>query len=185
MKLATFFSSSTTRMRMPEGRTGSVTARIAERAVALRSLAGAAGGMRAAPDRVRISPSPRAPRGDVSSTARRPSFCRRLTGNVWDAEDLVQDTLLRAFGTLGSVHVRIENPRAYLLRTATDLRIDTVRRRESEATALAEPGDGGTDPAAPGDRPRRGNGPAAVPRTPGASSRRPEGALRLPPGGDR
>jgi len=66
-------------------------------------------------------------------------FCRRLTGNVWDAEDLVQDTLLRAFGTLGSVSVRIENPRAYLLRTATNLWIDTVRRRESEATALAEP----------------------------------------------
>ena len=77
-------------------------------------------------------------------------FCRRLTGNVWDAEDLVQDTLLRAFGTLGSVSVRIENARAYLLRTATNLWIDTVRRRESEATALAEPRESGTSPAAPG-----------------------------------
>ena len=38
-------------------------------------------------------------------------YCRRLSGNLWDAEDLVQDTLLRAFGTLGSVHARIENPR--------------------------------------------------------------------------
>src|SRR5712692_1483954 len=66
-------------------------------------------------------------------------YCRRLTGNLWDAEDLVQDTLLRAFGTLGSVHVRIENPRAYLLRTATNLWIDTVRRRGSETTTLAEP----------------------------------------------
>ncbi|HJQ84891.1 MAG TPA: RNA polymerase sigma factor [Candidatus Binatia bacterium] len=65
-------------------------------------------------------------------------YCRRLTGNVWDAEDLVQDTLLRAFGTLGSIHVRVENPRAYLLRTATHLWIDTVRRRGSEASALAE-----------------------------------------------
>src|SRR5882724_13648887 len=26
------------------------------------------------------------------------SYCRRLAGNVWDAEDLAQDTLLRAFG---------------------------------------------------------------------------------------
>ena len=64
-------------------------------------------------------------------------YCCRLTGNVWDAEDLVQDTLLRAFGTLGSVFTRIENPRAYLLRTATNLWIDTVRRRGSEATARA------------------------------------------------
>ncbi len=66
-------------------------------------------------------------------------YCQRLSGNLWDAEDLVQETLLRAFGTLGSVHARIENPRAYLLRTATNLWIDTMRRRGSEATALAEP----------------------------------------------
>ncbi|MEN8161275.1 MAG: RNA polymerase sigma factor [Myxococcota bacterium] len=65
--------------------------------------------------------------------------CRRLTGNVWEAEDLVQDTLLRAFATLGSIHHEVRNPRAYLLRTATNLWIDTVRRREREATALAEP----------------------------------------------
>ncbi len=65
-------------------------------------------------------------------------YCRRLTGNIWDAEDLVQDTLLRAFGTLGSTFTRVANPRAYLLRTATNCWIDTVRRRGSEATALAE-----------------------------------------------
>src|SRR5215475_15648078 len=64
-------------------------------------------------------------------------YCRRLTGNLWDAEDLVQDTLLRAFGTLGSIHHQIRNPRAYLLRTATNLWIDTVRRRGTEATVLA------------------------------------------------
>jgi hypothetical protein len=27
-------------------------------------------------------------------------YCRRLAGGVWDAEDLVQDTLLRAFGAI-------------------------------------------------------------------------------------
>ena len=64
-------------------------------------------------------------------------YCRRLTGNLWDAEDLVQDTLLRAFGTLGSIHHQIRNPRAYLLRTATHLWIDTVRRRGTEAAVLA------------------------------------------------
>jgi RNA polymerase sigma-70 factor (ECF subfamily) len=62
------------------------------------------------------------------------AYCRRLTGNVWDAEDLVQDTLLRAFGALGSVHHAIANPRAYLLRIATNLWIDTLRHREIEVT---------------------------------------------------
>jgi RNA polymerase sigma-70 factor (ECF subfamily) len=71
-------------------------------------------------------------------------YCRRLTGNLWDAEDLVQDTLLRAFATLGHIHHQIGNPRAYLLRVATNLWIDAVRRRVTEAAALAvraaEPG---------------------------------------------
>ncbi len=67
------------------------------------------------------------------------AVCRRLTGNVWEAEDLVQDTLLRAFATLGSIHHEIRSPRAYLLRTATHLWIDTLRRRQREAKALAEP----------------------------------------------
>ncbi len=65
------------------------------------------------------------------------AYCRRLTGNLWDAEDLVQDALLRAFGTLGHVHHEIANPRAYLLRTATNLWVDTVRRRVTEAAAIA------------------------------------------------
>jgi len=64
-------------------------------------------------------------------------YCRRLAGNLWDAEDLVQDTLLRAFATLGSIHHEIENPRAYLLRVATNLWIDAARRRENEARTLA------------------------------------------------
>jgi RNA polymerase sigma-70 factor (ECF subfamily) len=60
-------------------------------------------------------------------------YCRRLTGNLWDAEDLVQDTLLRAFATLGSVQHEIANPRGYLLRVASNLWIDVARRRELEA----------------------------------------------------
>jgi len=64
------------------------------------------------------------------------AVCRRLTGNLWEAEDLVQDTLLRGFATLGSIHHEIENPRAYLLRMATNLWIDAQRRRASEAQAL-------------------------------------------------
>jgi DNA-directed RNA polymerase specialized sigma24 family protein len=28
-------------------------------------------------------------------------YCRRLTRDVWEAEDLLQDTLLRGFGAIG------------------------------------------------------------------------------------
>jgi RNA polymerase sigma-70 factor (ECF subfamily) len=64
-------------------------------------------------------------------------YCRRLTRDLWDAEDLVQDTLIRAFAALGKHHPAVERPRAYLLRTATHCWIDTLRRRGSEARALA------------------------------------------------
>jgi RNA polymerase sigma-70 factor (ECF subfamily) len=62
-------------------------------------------------------------------------YCRRLTSNIWDAEDLVQETLLRAFGQWGVTYPNIRNPRAYLLRTATNVWIDTLRRRETESRA--------------------------------------------------
>ena len=77
------------------------------------------------------------------------AVCRRLTGNVWEAEDLVQDTLLRGFATLGQIHHGIENPRGYLLRTATHLWIDGLRRRGAESHALAQ-ADAPPVPAAPG-----------------------------------
>lgn len=54
-------------------------------------------------------------------------FCRGLTGNVWDAEDLLQDTLLKAYAKLGDVHWDVDRPRAYLFRMATNLWIDRVR----------------------------------------------------------
>src|SRR5262245_29068501 len=63
------------------------------------------------------------------------AYCRRLAGNVWDAEDLVQDALLRAFAHLGRLNHEIRSPRAYLLRTATNVWIDELRRRETEARA--------------------------------------------------
>src|SRR5215510_15096233 len=57
-------------------------------------------------------------------------YCRALTGSVCDAEDLVQDTLLRAFAKLGDVSLRIENPKAYLFRIASNLWVDHCRRTE-------------------------------------------------------
>jgi RNA polymerase sigma-70 factor (ECF subfamily) len=65
-----------------------------------------------------------------------PRYCLRLTGSVWDAEDLVQDTLLRVFGLLGKVSADLENPRAYLARTATHLWIDRIRRSAREREIL-------------------------------------------------
>jgi RNA polymerase sigma-70 factor (ECF subfamily) len=71
------------------------------------------------------------------------AYCRRLTRNLWDAEDLVQESLLKAFGLLGHIENPIRNPRAYLLRIATNVWIDTLRRRERER-ALG-PGDPPTE----------------------------------------
>jgi RNA polymerase sigma-70 factor (ECF subfamily) len=60
------------------------------------------------------------------------AYARRLTRTIWDAEDLVQDTLLRGFGHLGHVNHTVRDSRAYLLRTATNVWIDELRRRERE-----------------------------------------------------
>jgi len=65
------------------------------------------------------------------------AYCCRLTGNVWDGEDLVQDTLVRVFGLLGKTDTALENPKAYLIRTAANLWIDRVRRSIREQAALA------------------------------------------------
>src|SRR5215468_11526914 len=78
-------------------------------------------------------------------------YCRRLTGNLWDAEDLVQDTLVRAFAQWGVTHPAIRDPRSYLLRTATNVWIDTLRRRETEARGR---------PLVPGATPVAGDDPA-------------------------
>ena len=63
-------------------------------------------------------------------------YCRGLTRNLWDAEDLVQETVIRGFGVLNSLQGNIDNPRGYLVRIATNLWIDALRRRSAEATAL-------------------------------------------------
>ncbi len=59
-------------------------------------------------------------------------YCRHLTRTPWDAEDLVQEALTRAFVTLGTVFRDIPSARAWVFRVATNLWIDRVRRARSE-----------------------------------------------------
>jgi RNA polymerase sigma-70 factor (ECF subfamily) len=70
-------------------------------------------------------------------------YCRYLTRSPWDAEDLVQDTLARAFVTLGRMFGEApHSPRAWLLRVASNLWIDRMRRAREvpgEPPELASP----------------------------------------------
>lgn len=75
-------------------------------------------------------------------------YCRHLTSSPWDAEDLAQDTMARAFVTLGCMTAPPPNPRAWLFRVASNLWIDRVRRARHEA-----PGDA-AEPAATAPEPR-------------------------------
>jgi len=69
-------------------------------------------------------------------------YCRRLTGSPWDAEDLVQEALTRAFGALSLVWQPTE-PRAYLFCVAANTWIDAVRRAERARRAASATGRGG------------------------------------------
>ena len=70
------------------------------------------------------------------------AYCLKLTGSVFDAEDLVQEALLRAFASTARGDAfrggdMIRNARAYLSRIATNLWLDEQRRARREP-----PGDG-------------------------------------------
>lgn len=67
-------------------------------------------------------------------------YCRKLTGNVWDAEDLVQDTMLKGFGLLAHHDNDVLQWGPYLARIASNLWID--QKRKSQPVSLddiAEP----------------------------------------------
>jgi RNA polymerase sigma-70 factor (ECF subfamily) len=66
-------------------------------------------------------------------------YCRYVTRSPWDAEDLAQDVLARAFATLGQMNEPPPNPRAWLFRVASNLWID--RSRQRRADKLDEHGD--------------------------------------------
>jgi len=80
----------------------------------------------------------------ASSRPKLHRFCMHLTGSVWDAEDLVQDTLLKGFGQIGRCDMSpppdpggaprrwFAKPHAYLAQIATNLWIDRRRRAARE-----------------------------------------------------
>ncbi|HYV65999.1 MAG TPA: RNA polymerase sigma factor [Myxococcales bacterium] len=67
-------------------------------------------------------------------------YCRYLTRTPWDAEDLSQDALARAFVTLGCMNEPPPNPRAWLFRVASNLWIDRTRRVREEPVEAPEEG---------------------------------------------
>ena len=66
-------------------------------------------------------------------------YCRYLTRSAWDAEDLVQDAMARAFVTLGCLFKEPPpNPRAWLFRVASNLWIDRTRRMRDMTNEIPE-----------------------------------------------
>src|SRR4051812_1558922 len=73
-------------------------------------------------------------------------YCRYLTRSPWDAEDLAQDSLARAFVTLGQLGSDPPNPRAWLFRVASNLWIDHTRRQPAPSrTRSFEPSEPATE----------------------------------------
>lgn len=77
-------------------------------------------------------------------------YCRHLTRNPWDAEDLAQETLARAFVTLAKLGAEPPNVQAWLFRVASNLWIDQMRRagRSSGSPERGPEARSGADPRA-------------------------------------
>lgn len=75
-------------------------------------------------------------------------YCRHLTGSPWDADDLVQDVLARAFALLATLEREPESPRAWLFRVASNAWIDRVRRQREVDAELPERASAGEPRAA-------------------------------------
>ena len=77
-------------------------------------------------------------------------YCRHLTRSPWDAEDMAQETLARAFVTLGLMTEPPRNPRAWLFRVASNLWINRRRQRREVLVeeTVGEPPGMSSDPRA-------------------------------------
>jgi RNA polymerase sigma-70 factor (ECF subfamily) len=77
-------------------------------------------------------------------------YCRFLTRSPWDAEDLVQDVLARAFVTLAGEKAPPPQPRAWLFRVASNHWLNHVKRARLLPLPAAEDAAGAApDPRGP------------------------------------
>ncbi len=64
-------------------------------------------------------------------------YCYKLTRSPWDAEDLVQETLLKSIAVLAKIFQTV-NTKAYLFKIATNLWIDQQRRSKWSCSSFDE-----------------------------------------------
>ena len=64
------------------------------------------------------------------------SYCLALTENPFDAEDLVSEAMIKTFASSAFTVGNIETPIAFLIRVASRLWVDEVRRRTRQEQAL-------------------------------------------------
>ncbi len=79
-------------------------------------------------------------------------YCARMTGSVFDGEDVVQETLAKAYYALGQM-VQPPNLKPWLFRIAHNTAMDFLKRYErqhvepvADLPERAEPGEAGVDP---------------------------------------
>jgi RNA polymerase sigma factor (sigma-70 family) len=65
------------------------------------------------------------------------AYCRKLTGSSWDAEDLLQETLMKFYMSLRKNEER-KVTKSYLCRIAHNTWIDYVRRKQLRYEPLDE-----------------------------------------------
>jgi RNA polymerase sigma-70 factor (ECF subfamily) len=65
-------------------------------------------------------------------------YCRHLTRSPWDAEDLAQDAMARAFVSLGIMTDPPHHPRAWLFRVASNLWLNRMRQTREFPAAVGD-----------------------------------------------
>ncbi|MGV3464646.1 MAG: RNA polymerase sigma factor [Heyndrickxia sp.] len=67
-------------------------------------------------------------------------YCLKLTGSPWDAEDLIQDTILKSFASLSALSHREQSlkTKAFLFRVATNHWLDQCRKKGMQLDEIQE-----------------------------------------------